>query len=198
MQIHQGAQIEPYLAGLHAAFELALANHSRIFVVRFDLHFSQHFDLPDIAVTNIAIQKFCNNLRYRLDRKDDMTRVERGRVNPHDMRFAWAREIGPDSGLPHYHVALLLNGDAYRSIGDYSDPEAPGLYRRLQEAWASAIRLDFDLAHGLVSVVPNGQWMLHRGDDYALANAFYACSYLCKAETKVFELGFHCFGTSRS
>lgn len=198
VQTFKGPLIEQYLVRLHAVFERARANHSRVFVSRIDLHFSQRFDLPDIAVTNLAIQRFFANLRYRLDRKDDMARAEKGRVNPHDMRFAWAREIGPESGVPHYHVVLLLNGDAYRSVGDYSDPEAPGLYQRLQDAWASAIGLDFDLAHGLVSVAPNSQWLLHRGDDHNYAQAFYACSYLCKAESKMFELGFHGFGTSLS
>ena len=42
--------------------------------------------------------------------------------------------------------------------------------------------------------------MLHRSvfrmpyEPRGHADAFYACSYLCKVQTRVFELGFHRFG----
>ena len=114
------------------------------------------------------------------------------------MRYAWAREIGPYSQRPHYHLVLILNRSAFKSLGNYSDPGAPGLYRTCLEAWASAIHQPYDLAEGLVSVVSDGQWHLNRIDQGPYREAFFAASYLCKARSKVFELGVHGFSCSRS
>lgn len=197
VQTHQGPLIEKYLQHLHRMFVSAMNEYSRLYVVRLDLRFRAGDDLPDIARTNIPIKSFLASLKAKLDHKDLIKLKTRGRFNPHGMRYAWAREIGPDSQRPHYHLLLILNGDAYRALGNYRDPEQPGLYRSCQQAWASAIGQPFDLADGLVSVVPNGQWNLNRIDQEVFRDAFFAASYLCKARSKVFELGFHGFGGSR-
>lgn len=197
VQTRQGPLVLEYLDDLDRLFVNAARQYSRLYVVRLDLRFRAGDDLPDIARTNIPIRKFLGSLKARLKHKDAMTLKRTGRENKHGMRYAWAREIGSDSQRPHYHLLLILNGDAYRSLGNYRDPEQPGLYRRCQEAWASAIGQPFDLADGLVSVVPNGQWNLNHRTQEAFRDAFFAASYLCKARSKVFELGFHGFDSSR-
>ena len=198
VQTHQGPLVLDYLERLHHVFVRAMNDYSRLYVVRLDLRFRKGDELPDIARTNIPIRNFMASLRAKLKNKEDVTLRRRGRVNSHGLRYAWAREVGLDSQRPHYHVVLILNGDAYRSIGNYQDPEMPGLYKMCQEAWASAIGQPFDLADGLVSVVQNGQWHLNRTDQVVFRDAFYAASYLCKARSKVFELGFHAYDNSRS
>lgn len=197
VQTHQGPLIENYLQRLHGMFVSAMNEYSRLYVVRLDLRFRAGDELPDIARTNLPIKKFLDSLKAKLKHKDMMTLRRTGRKNDHGMRYAWAREIGSDSQRPHYHLVLILNGDAYRSLGNYRDAEQPGLYKRCQEAWASAIGQPFDLADGLVSVAPNGQWSLNRLDQMVFCDAFYSASYLCKARSKVFELGFHAFDCSR-
>lgn len=197
VQTTHGPLIKSYLDRLYSLMMVETNRHRRLFVVRLDLRFSARFELPDMAVTNQPLQRFVEFLKYQLNAKDARTLRAKGRLNPHGMSYAWAREVGPESYGPHYHLLLMFNGDSYRTVGNYSNPEAPGLYQRLQEAWSYAIQLDFDLAHGLVSVVPNGQWMLNKTDGAAFAEIFHAASYLCKAGSKVFQLGFHCFGTSR-
>lgn len=198
VQSNRGPLIEPYLKRLYGLFVAAMNQYSRSHVVRLDLHFSANDELPDIAKTNIPIERFLASLKAKLDHKDRVTRRKTGRVNHHGLRYAWAREIGPESQRPHYHLLLILNGNAYRSIGNYADVETPGLYKLCHEAWASAISQPYDLAYGLVGVVQNGQWSLDRMNREVFADALYAASYLCKARSKVFELGFHGFGCSRT
>tara|TARA_R110001592_G_scaffold13740_2_gene62809 strand:- start:30799 stop:31350 length:552 start_codon:yes stop_codon:yes gene_type:complete len=182
---------------LQAVLELARHEYVELFVVRIDLHFSQRFDLPDIAITNQPVCSFFKKLKEKLKAKEDAARLQTGRANLFGLRYVWAREIGPESGVPHYHLMLVFNQNAIRSLGDFSNPNAPGLYRLCQEAWADAIGLDFDLASGLVSSSPSGQWLLRRDDTAVFDDVFRACSYLCKARSKIFELGFHGFGFSR-
>ena len=197
VQTKHGALVTQYLVKLNNVFIDTMQQHSRTFAVRVDLRFSRKLDVPDIARTNKPITSFLRSLESKLNHRDLMTRKNKGRCNPHGMRYAWAREIGADSGVPHYHLILFFNGDAYRSLGNYSDPEKPSLYRKMQEAWANAIGIPFDLADGLVSLPDRGQWMLRRGDHDMAAQVFYAASYLCKASSKVYELGFHGFDCSR-
>tara|TARA_R110000868_G_C10753214_1_gene753355 strand:+ start:196 stop:855 length:660 start_codon:yes stop_codon:yes gene_type:complete len=198
VQTQQGPLIESYLQRLRSLFGAALSQYSTLYVVRLDLHFSKGEELPDEARTNAPIERFLASLKAKLDWRDSVIRKTDGRVNRHGMRYAWAREIGPESQRPHYHLLLILNESAFRSLGNYADPTVPGLYTTCLEAWASAIWQPYDLAYGLVSIVDNGQWFLDRENQAVFGEAFFAASYLCKARSKVFELGFHGFGCSRS
>lgn len=197
VQTHKGPLVLNYLERLHRLFGAALNQYSSHYVVRLDLHFSRREDLPDDARTNAPIERFLASLRAKLDWRDDAIRKVHGRVNLHGLRYAWAREVGPESQRPHYHVVLILNRSAFQSLGNYADPGAPGLYKICLSAWASAIWQPYDLADGLVSVVNGGQWHLNRQDPAPYREAFLAASYLCKARSKVYELGFHGFGCSR-
>lgn len=198
VQTHRGPLIRPYLQRLHRVFARALDQYSSLYVVRLDLRYSKREELPDHAHTNEPIARFVDSLKAKLDWRDESIRNSHGRVNCHGMRYAWAREIGPYSQRPHYHLVLILNRSAFQSLGNYADPSAPGLYRTCLEAWASAIHQPYDLAEGLVSVVNGGQWHLNRIDQEPYREAFFAASYLCKAHSKVFELGVHGFSCSRS
>ena len=193
----RGPLILEYLERLHRVLADALNAHRRLFVVRIDLRYSLSRPLPSDALTNEPIQKFLASLKAKLDYKDLSRRQDTGRVNEHDMRYAWALEVGSQSARPHYHVVLMFNGDAYRSLGDYSNPGAEGLYRRILEAWAGVIGLSVEDAQGLVSVCRGGQWKLDHVDQSAYKDAFFACSYLCKAATKPFGRMVSCFGASR-
>ncbi|MBL4833953.1 MAG: inovirus Gp2 family protein [Pseudomonas sp.] len=197
VQTHKGPLILNYLKRLHRVFGAALNQYSSLYVVRLDLHFSRCDDLPDDARTNVPIERFFSSLRAKLDWRDDSIRRAHGRVNRHGMRYAWAREMGPESQRPHYHVVLILNRSAFQRLGNYADPNVPGLYKMCLEAWASAIYQPRDLAKGLVSVVDGGQWHLNRVGQAPYREAFFASSYLCKARSKVYELGFHGFNCSR-
>lgn len=197
VQTARGPLIEGYLKALHGVFVRAIESHQRLFMVRIDLRYSLRFDLAPDADTNGPVIRFIHSLTSQLNHKENKRRKQGLKVNRHDMRCAWAREIGEESGVPHYHMVLIFNGSAYRSLGNYSDPEAPGLYQLMHRAWARATGVPEDLAGGLVSLPSNGHWYVKRSEQDFVKDAFHASSYLCKAATKRFELGVHCFGCSR-
>jgi hypothetical protein len=133
------------------------------------------------------------------------------RVHPCKLRHIWARE--QDSAIhSHYHVALLLNRDAYFSLGDLrnrasesgrgNQPESDvsrNMAGRIRKAWASALGLRPEQAAGLVHFSDNP---VHRIDanspDFGrqFASAFYRVSYLTKADTKHYGDGHNSFGCS--
>lgn len=197
VQVSHGPLVVQYLDSLLNAISLAQAESSRVFAVRLDLRFSDNLGLIDNTMENEVIRKFIESLKAKLDWRDRQTLKNKGRVNSHRLRYVWARETGPKSGNLHYHLVLLLNGDAYRSIGDFSDSGVRCLYSRVREAWASAIGLSYERATGLVTVPSKASWMLHRDDFPTLNNFIHAASYLCKTETKQFGSGVHGFGVSR-
>ncbi|MDL2198154.1 inovirus Gp2 family protein [Halopseudomonas aestusnigri] len=197
VQVSHGPLVEEYLQQLFVVFRDCVFSHRRGFVLRVDLRYSQNHALPHDINTNAPLQRFLASLQAKLDHKDRQRYQQTGRVNAHGMRYVWAREIGVSSGIPHYHLALFFNGDAYRSHGNYNDLHAPALCNRIRAAWASALRLPIEVAARLVSFPPNGSWRIERKAETCFA-AFKACSYLCKAATKPFGQGAHCFGSSQN
>ena len=198
VQVTQGPAVGQYLDKLLRTITKASLECPRVFALRIDLRYSRREELPDEAITNSVMERFISNLRYRLDSNYDHVKARDGKANKHHLRYVWAREVGGESGRPHYHVLLLLNGDAYRAVGDYTNPDVDCLYNRIRGAWASAIGVDHQNAAGLVSLPPGrSSWMLQHGDGQALRDVFYAASYLCKAATKEFGSGVHGFNASK-
>jgi len=70
-----------------------LSHHSKVLVVRFDLH------LFDQANNNTLISNFTKQLKKQIQRKYSK------RVG-----FAWARERTTEEKAPHYHYAVFVNG----------------------------------------------------------------------------------------
>lgn len=84
--------------------EFAIANHSKVMQIRFDLHYpSDGFILP--SSDDISI--FSYNLSRRLKRMVIATH----RVDP---LYLWVREIH-DSSFSHYHFLLWINANAIKN-----------------------------------------------------------------------------------
>ena len=84
--------------------EFAIANHSKVMQIRFDLHYpSDGFILP----SSDDISVFSYNLSRRLKRMVIATH----RVDP---LYLWVREIH-DSSFPHYHFLLWINANAIKN-----------------------------------------------------------------------------------
>jgi hypothetical protein len=111
------------------------------------------------------------------------------------VRYVWAREIG-FLGKPHYHVLILLNRDAFTTLGNF-EPGRDNMFNRLVTAWASALSLSFDECNGLVHIPDKPDYRLHKDDEQGLQELFYRVSYLCKSATKAYGDGQHGFGASR-
>jgi len=109
---------------------------------------------------------------------------------------------------PHYHLLLLLNGDAYRGINSSSfspngDYEGNNLLHRIVRAWSRAIGWPQDAMRGLVHVAKDKltgkfyTYHFHRDDHAAFAEVFFGASYLCKVHSKPLAQRIHCFEGSR-
>lgn len=185
--------ITVYLERLYETAQLALSDHRQVFAVRFDLR------LPDDYLTlepgNAVISRFVDSLTVRIQAARERSRRLNGSAHQTRVRWCWVREIGQE-GRPHYHFVLLLNKDAYHVVGRFQS-ERENLYSRIQAAWASALRISFEEADGLVHIPANATFNLSRDDSEEMDRFFHRVSYLCKAATKGYGSRCRAFGCSR-
>lgn len=108
------------------------------------------------------------------------------------LRYVWVREWGC-ANQPHYHVALLLNRDAYFSLGDYgrlSDPASDYdemLSGRICKAWGVALDIPWRQAQSGVHFPKRPVAALqshHQRFGEQFVNVFYRLSYFAKQESK--------------
>jgi hypothetical protein len=203
----RGPQIEDYLKRAYRVLQDAVEEYPRSSMIRCEPRVPQGREAPDSGV----MSRFLASLQAQLDADADRKWMAGKRVHPCKLRHIWARE--QDSAIhDHYHVALLLNRDAYFSLGDFRK-RAPGpgqenpaemgvtqnMADRIRKAWASALGLRPEEAGGLVHFPDNP---VHRIDANSadffeqFASAFYRVSYMTKADTKHYGNGHNSFGCS--
>ncbi|MDP3977052.1 MAG: inovirus Gp2 family protein [Pseudomonas sp.] len=195
----KGPFIREYLSDLKHTTELAMAEYPRVLAFRVDLRFPQGIELPDYAYTNQVIswffESFTKKIQYDRERARTKSRYARGCK----VRYVWSRET-PRGGMPHYHLLILLNRDAYYTMGRLCS-ERVNMISRMQESWAGALRLSVDQVRGLVHIPENAEYRIdrnvRRGEVDELPALFYRASYLCKVATKTYGDRQRGFGTSR-
>ena len=185
--------ITEYLEGIHETTQLALRAHRQVFAVRFDLHFPDDDSVP--TSDNTVISRFVDSLTERIQSARERSRRQNGTAHQTGVRWSWVREIGKE-GRPHYHFVLLLNRDAYHTVGRY-DSAQQNTYSRMNAAWASALRMPIDDTNGLVHIPENAGYHLSQDDPAEMDRYFVRVSYLCKAATKVYGNRCRVFGCSR-
>ena len=104
---HRGDLIHRHLQRMYDCLTQALALHSRICLMRFDLYVPDHA-CADALLSNAFISKFFASLRAKIEHAQDQSRKEGSRVHDANLRFMWAREIS-ENGRVHFHVALILS-----------------------------------------------------------------------------------------
>lgn len=183
------------LESLYTVTACALAQYSRVFAFRFDLHLPTWMDGTPEGFLNTALSRFFESLKAKI--RHDRARAAKKNGYAHDtvVRYFWVREVG-DRGRIHYHCTVLLNGDAYNWLGSYQS-ERQNMANRVFGAWASALGLTPDQARGLVHFPANPSFLLTRDDPESVAVFFHRASYTCKAATKQISCGHHSFGSSR-
>lgn len=199
-----GPYVIEYLDNILMTLKDALEDYPRTSVLRFDLRlpsFRQHAE--------DAITRFFRSLKAQID-ADQSRKAKVGRRRfPCRVRYVWAAERDRSS-LPHYHVAILLNKDAYHSLGrfptseslggDSVEPFGSGMADRIVRAWARALRLDPASAVGLVHFPDNAVYHINMNGSALFEQytaAFTRLSYLAKARTKRYGEGRHSFRCSR-
>lgn len=194
IQGDKGPFVQQYLERLHNTIENALQQYSRVFAFRVDLRFPAGIDLPEIY-SNQVVERFVESFKAKIRHNRQMARQENRCAHDSNVRFVWAREVGL-YGRPHYHMAILLNFEAFNSLGKF-EPGRDNMFNRLTQAWASALGLPVEGVRGLVEIPANPTYCLLRKDPQSQADFFYRASYLCKVATKVYGNGQHGFSASR-
>lgn len=196
IQVDKGPFIQQYLSRLQQTMQCALAQYPRVFAFRIDLRFPTGIQLPGSVYTNQVIERFIESFKAKIAHNRSHARQLNKYAHDSKVRYVWARELG-EHGKPHFHLAILLNRDAFTALGKF-EVGRDNMFNRLVEAWASALGLSGDAVRGLVEVPPNPCYHLNRGEPGGQAEFFHRTSYLCKAATKVFGDGSHGFGASRT
>ncbi len=186
--------LEEYLSRALCVTQLALLKHPRTFAFRVDLRFPAN-QLIDDAQTNKPLERFFKSLQAKIKHNRLLRAKESGHAHGTAVSYIWCRELG-EHGVPHYHLAILLNKDAFYKLGKF-ETGRKNLFNLLVEAWASALGLPVQEAVGLVEIPDNHAYKLTRDDRDTFNNFFKRVSYFCKARTKHFGDGVHSFGTSR-
>ncbi|WP_439868026.1 inovirus Gp2 family protein [Pseudomonas syringae] len=199
VMVEKGPFVWQYLSRLKHTVDLALEQYSRLLAFRVDLRLPVGIDLPDHAYTNKVISRFVASFNAKIEHNRDKARERNLYAHDCKVRYVWAREVGW-GGRPHYHLLILLNRDAYYTVGRLRSERANNI-SRMEEAWASALRLSVDLVRGLVHIPDNPEYRIDQyirpGDEDELPALFHRASYLCKAATKSYGANHHGFGSSR-
>lgn len=193
----RGGLVVEYLDKLYSAIQHALQKHSRVFAVRVDLHFPHYYHpIEQEALSNHYLQSFIKALRHRLRQY----RINKQRVGQrvHDVEFdyVWAREVGDKNGRLHFHLLLLFNGHAFRSLGNFSN-EHESLYNRIGEAWAQSLGLHLSEGVRFFHIADGGSCVIPANSPEDVAKVFRRASYMVKVATKGFHDGCHPFGGGR-
>lgn len=151
------------------------------FVIRLELRFPKEMPADQIP-SNKVMDRFVKSLRSKVKHQRERVSAKYGRAHPRDVRLVWVREFGPESKRPHYHLMVVVNRDAYRSLGDYKSSD-DNLARCIQGAWTSALKVDYEAHRWLVSFSRRGQYHIVNGHGYQ--EALKAMLYLCKEYSKV-------------
>lgn len=196
----KGPFIREHLASLKRTIELAMDQYPRSLAFRVDLRLPQRINLPDYAYTNQVISRFFESFTKKIQHHQEKVRERDGYARGCKVRYVWSREVGQRGRRPHYHVLILLNRDAYYTVGRLRS-ERVNMISRMEGSWAGALGISVDQVTGLVDVPRNAEYRIDRDarpDDVdELPELFYRASYLCKTSTKRYGDRQRGFDTSR-
>lgn len=195
VQTGHGPLISNSLQRTYNCFSNALDEYRKVWMLRFDLHLPDNYS-PVGLTDNSCITRFFASLKQKINHSQARSMRLGNRVNETSVRNIWCREVSARNRT-HFHVAILLNQDAYAFIGKF-DLSHGNMYTRIHEAWASALGMCVEDVLGLVHIPDNPTYSLHRNDPASVDAAFHRVSYFSKMNTKEYGMGFHSFGSSRS
>ncbi|MCM2680969.1 inovirus Gp2 family protein [Echinimonas agarilytica] len=192
-----GPLIENYLAAGKIVIDRYLSQYSRVCAIRVDLHVPEELELK----SNRHITRFMGSLDAQIEA--DRNRKHKAGSRSYRCRpnYIWCSER-ENARANHFHVIILLNKDAYHTLGNY---EATGnnMASRIVKAWASALGLDFDDVGGLVHFPKNP---IHYVNIHSKRLAeeynelFFRFSYFAKPKSKHYgdrRRSFDCSRTTR-
>jgi len=147
---------QKYMSRMSDIISKATSAHVRTSVFTFILRLPEYRDrgdsiasAPDLSPG--LMERFKGGVKSRIAAHQLRLKRKKSQVCPTDLRYFWVREVGEASGKDHYHVAIFVNKDTFRGLGDYSKEEH-NLGSYISEAWLSALGLlDFPEYRTLVT-----------------------------------------------
>lgn len=200
-----GSLNKKYVRRIQDAIKGCLDEYPRTMVLRIDLR------LPDIDdklynADASVITRFTISLRAQIVADQLRKRKSGKRVHDCRVRIIWVREFNA-CGKKHYHVALLLNREAYAYPGSYSRRNGNyphNLAVMIMQAWVRSLGLSTALNHeqyyALVEFPANGCYHLSKNHkDFALQSVAVndRLNYLAKDYSKDNSDGHRNFGCSQ-
>lgn len=198
---------DDYVNRIKETIDMAVEAYGRVFAFRVDLRYpsdmdSYHRGLMDVPGFTLprsssAISRFTASFKEQI--KHDLYRkeIEGKRVYPCQPRYIWCKEQNI-AETPHFHVLILLNKDAYFSLGNYSSTGS--MAYRVIKAWASALTLsEIEYASRLVHFPDNPTYYIDRNSlefKRQFDSVMYRASYFAKTATKHYGDRQHNFGAS--
>ena len=187
----KGPFVRKHLDKIIDVMNASLDEHPRTFAFRVDLRLPR--GLQDFKEDRL-IDSFISSLRAKVRHARKKSQLTNPKAHDTSVRYVCAREVG-QKGVPHYHLVIFVNHDAFNSLGKYELGRS-NIYARLVEAWASALNIEDREALGLVEIPRNAHYPVTADDFNSQGDLFYRASYMAKAATKV-RGSRHCFGGSR-
>ncbi|MDD0841171.1 inovirus Gp2 family protein [Pseudomonas sp. Gutcm_11s] len=195
---NKGPFVREYLSDLKRTIDLALAEYPRLLAFRVDLRLPRGIDLPAHAYTNEVISRFFESFAKKIRYHQNKVRERNGFAHGCKVRYVWSKETG--GSRQHYHLLILVNRDAYYTIGRLGS-KGGNIVSRIEASWAGALGLSVSQARGLVEIPDNAEYRVdrrvRRGDVDELPALFYRASYLCKMATKSYGDRQKGFGSSK-
>jgi len=189
-----------YLDRIRHLLMWCLAEHPRWTVIRVDLHSPKGCNIPENAIT-----RFIESIKAQLKHAQRVKQSAGKRAYDPMVRYVWVREWNK-ADQPHFHLAILLNHDAYFSLGNYGrlgdgdrdyDEMLSG---RICKAWGVALSIDWRQAQtGVHFPECSASALMRRGprSSLQLYGVFYRLSYFAKLQTKRYGDGGRNFGMSQ-
>lgn len=204
----KGPPIVQYLEKIHKTIQRSLQKYPRTLVLRFDLYFQENSYPLDEMSRDMGLaspeqqpETISNVIRsVKSQMKSNIaTRLSSGvRVHQCRLRYVWIREYS-STGRLHYHVAIMVNYDTYRSAGSVGNTRN-GLALMITRAWLRVLNLDYFGYSHLVRFPENCVYHLWSGDPTfyaAYTDCFKRLSYFAKSNSKVFGQHLRAFGCSQ-
>ncbi|MDZ7322012.1 inovirus Gp2 family protein [Kosakonia sacchari] len=197
-----GLLFSEHLQRIKETIEKALKEHPRTTVIRVDLHFPDYIVEDICATDSAAITRFTASLRAKIIATQEKSRRGGKRIHRTAVRIIWCKEYDSVGVKPHYHIALLLNKDAYKDLGDYQSNNS-SLAAMIIRAWYSAIRIpcpENPKKRSLVKFPANPvYWLCVYSDrlDKDIEKVMFRLRYMAKVRSKHYESGYRLFGYSQ-
>lgn len=206
---------ERYVTRIKQTLDKCIEEHPRTMVIRFDLHFPSNKQ-KTYRKDSTLVTKFIASLKSQIESEYKRKKKLEVRVHKTSLRYLWVREFGsrPDDDLSeddnqpvHYHVALMLNKDAYAYPGTFYKQEGTYVHNlsfMIMEAWVRALNLhreeNYEKYYPLVHFPQNPYYHLNRNQPEftdELQPVIDRLLYLAKIYSKDSSDGFRNFGCSQ-